>query len=115
MIMGPAVTRGTTRRLAPLLVLMLAAGLSACGPVPVDQAERSCLRNAELAQRPRGEIVLGVGAGGGGPRAIGRVDVEVSGDYLMGRDPNEVFNRCVLNRSGQLPVTPLASQPGWRG
>ena len=115
MIMGPAVMPGRAAgRFAPLLALMLAAGLSACGPVPVDQAERSCLRSAELAQRPRGEVALGIGVGGG-TRAMGRVDVEVSSDYLMGRDPSEVFNRCVVNQSGQLPTTPLDSQPGWRG
>ena len=44
--------------------LILPLGLAACGPVPVEQAERSCLRDAELAQRPRGEVAIGVGTGG---------------------------------------------------
>jgi hypothetical protein len=93
------------RRLALLLPLV------ACGPVPVAQAERSCLQDARLAQAPRGEISIGVGSGG--PHVGGQIDV--SSDFLLGRDPSEVFNRCVLRRSGQMPVTPLSGQPGWAG
>lgn len=96
---------------APLLV-----ALAACGPVPVEQAERACLRDAELAQRPRGSVTMGVGAGSGGwSGGFGRVELDVSSDYIMGRDPSAVFNRCVVNRSGQMPTRPLVDQPGWRG
>lgn len=104
------------RRAAYLTGLALVASLAACGPVPVDQAERSCLRDARLAQHPRGSVTMGVGGGdGGGLHTMGRVSVEVSDDYIMGRDPSEVFTRCVINRSGQMPTVPLESQPGWRG
>ena len=97
-----------------LALLPLAAALSACGPVPVDQAERSCLRDARLAERPRGHAVVGVGGGSGGSQGFGRVELEVSGDYLMRRDPSDVFARCVVARSGQAPTHPLDDQPGWR-
>lgn len=101
---------------APLLGLLpLVAALTACGPVPVDQAEQSCLRDARLAERPRGHAVMGVGGGSGGSHGFGRVELEVSSDYLMRRDPSDVFNRCVVARSGQVPARPLADQPGWRG
>lgn len=90
--------------------------VTACGPIPVDQAERVCLRDAELAQRPRGEVALGVGTGGGGRTSFrGSVDLQISSDYIMQRDPSDVFNRCVVNRSGQMPTRVLADQPGWRG
>ncbi|RMC32483.1 hypothetical protein [Paracoccus alkanivorans] len=96
--------------------LLLLPLLAACGPVPVDRAERSCLRDAELASRPRGEVAIGaIGGGGGGTRAAGRVELEISSDYILGRDPSDVFNRCVLRKSGQLPTRVLADQPGWRG
>lgn len=95
---------------APLL-----AGLAACGPVPVDQAEQSCLSNAESAIRPRGEVAVGAYGGNGGSDIGGRVQLEISSDYIMQRDPSDVFNRCVLSRSGQLPTRALADQPGWRG
>ena len=74
------------------------------------------MRSAELASRPRGEVAIGaIGGGGHGTRALGRVDLEISSDYVMGRDPSDVFNRCVSSKSGQLPTRPLANQPGWRG
>ncbi|WP_265500657.1 hypothetical protein [Paracoccus beibuensis] len=100
---------------ASLLGLMpLLAALTACGPVPVDQAERSCLRDARLAERPRGHAVMGVGGESGGTRGFGRIELEVRGDYLMRRDPSDVFARCVVARSGQAPTRPLADQPDWR-
>ncbi|MBC9246989.1 hypothetical protein H4P12_09720 [Paracoccus sp. 11-3] len=91
--------------------LPLLAVLASCGPVPLEQAERTCLRDADLAQRPRGSIAIGGGSGG----AFGRIEMEVSDDYLMRRDPSDVYNRCVLSRSGQMPTRPLDDQLGWRG
>ncbi|MBK4214873.1 hypothetical protein JJJ17_02925 [Paracoccus caeni] len=98
-----------------MLTMPLLLAVAACGPVPVDQAERICLRNAELAQRPRGEVIMGVAGGSGSTGAVGRVTLDISSDYLAGRDPSDVFNRCVVNRSGQMPTRVLADQPGWRG
>lgn len=98
-----------------LSLALLPLGLVACGPVPVAQAEQSCLRDARLAERPRGEVALGVGSGPHGTRSVGRVTLEVTSDYVMGRDPAKVFDRCVVNRSGQMPSRPLSDQPGWRG
>ena len=100
---------------APFRSVPLLAALAACAPIPVEQAERVCLRDAELAQAPRGEVALGVGSGGGGSRLGGSVDLEISSDYIMQRDPSDVFNRCVVNRSGQMPTRVVADQPGWRG
>lgn len=98
--------------LGPLLAV-----LSACGPVPVGQAEQTCLRDARLAERPRTNVSLGVGTGigGGGMRGFGSVSVDLSEDYLMGRDPSQVYDRCVERRSGQRPRRPLIEQPGWTG
>lgn len=104
------------RARAGLLVLSpLLAVLAACGPVPVGQAELTCLRDAELAVRPRTNVAVGIGAGSGGTRGFGSVSVEMSGDYLRGHDPAQVYDRCVRSRSGQPPRRPLAEQPGWTG
>lgn len=109
-------TRRRSRRGLTLAVaLVLPAVLVACGPVPVDQAERSCLRDARMARAPQTEVELGVGVGGGKPRSYGSVSFEVSGDYLMGRDPADVFASCVRRQSGQQPSVPLYDQPGWQG
>jgi hypothetical protein len=91
----------------PLLLL-----LAACGPIPVAEAERQCVERARLAEQPRGELAIGVGSGG--QREAG-LSVEVSGDFLAGRDPGAVFDSCVRGRSGQAPSRPLSAQPDWAG
>lgn len=79
------------RRALPLALVALSP-LAACGPIPVDQAER-----------PRGRVSLGVGSGG---RAAGMLDVTISSDFLLGRDPSQVYDACVKSRSGQFPTRP---------
>ncbi|WBU58263.1 hypothetical protein [Paracoccus sediminicola] len=100
-------------------LLALAAGslaLAACGPLPLADAERACLDDARAATGPRGEARVGVGTDGDGLDTFGRFEVSVSSDYIMGRDPAEVYNRCVQRRSGGVPPSrPLYDQPGWTG
>lgn len=97
---------------AALLILVSLSPLAACGPIPVDQAERMCVEQANQALRPRGRVGFGVGTGG---RAVGALDVTISSDFLLGRDPAQVFDSCVSARSGQFPTRPLDDQPGWVG
>ena len=96
-----------------LIILMIGVlGLAACGPVPVEQAERACLERARLAERPRGEVRIGANSNG----QVGtEVDLTISSDFLRGRDPSAVFNACVQQKSGQFPSRALYDQPGWRG
>lgn len=96
------------------LCLLPLMAMAACGPVTVDQAERSCLRDAELAERPRGSAAVGIGTGSGGTRSYGAISLEMSGAFIRGRDPADVFDQCVQRRSGQAPTRPLSQQPGWR-
>ena len=90
--------------------LTLAALVAACGPVPVEQAEAECFRQAQLASRPRGSVAFGFGSGGA--RYAG-AEVEISSDYLLGHDPSAVYQDCVMRRSGQAPRTPLYDRPDW--
>ncbi|SMO37087.1 hypothetical protein [Paracoccus laeviglucosivorans] len=94
-----------------VLVPALSLGLAACAPIPVERAQQVCLASARDATGPRTE--MGVGVGSHGARG-GYVQVGVSSDYIMGRDPSQVYQDCVLRRSGQLPTVPLYDQPGWR-
>ncbi|MDN5787758.1 hypothetical protein [Pseudorhodobacter sp.] len=94
-----------------LLLLPCLLILTACGPIPLAQAERQCAIRARDASGPHGEVAVGIGNG----KARSRVRVDLSADYLLGRDPEAVYNQCVLNASGQMPARPLAFQPGWRG
>jgi len=96
--------------LAPALL-----GLAACAPapvrIPVAEAEQVCMVRALDARAPRTRIGLGYGSGG---YRGGFVSVDLSSDQILGRDPAEIFDRCVLDRSGQRPTRPLYEQPGWR-
>ncbi|MCF8511149.1 MAG: hypothetical protein K9G43_06865 [Rhodobacteraceae bacterium] len=86
--------------------------LAACGPMPVDQAEKLCVEQANLASRPRGRIALGAGSGA---RPVGALDVTISSDFILGRDPAQVFETCVKARSGKFPIRMLDDQPDWVG
>ncbi len=99
-------------RPAPACTLALTVLAAACGPVPVEQAEANCLQRAELARRPQG--TLGFGIGSGGARFAG-VGIDISSDYLMGRDPAQVYAACVQAQSGQPPRVPLYDRPDWKG
>lgn len=92
------------------LVAFSLLGMAACAPVPVEQAERNCLASAREATGPQTEVGFGVGSHG---YRGGFVRVGVSSDYIMGRDPSQVFDDCVQRRSGKMPTRPLYEQPGW--
>jgi hypothetical protein len=88
------------------LLLIAGAGLlAACEPVPVDPeaAARDCERRAQAAQGPTGEITLGANSEDG---PFGGVAIGISGDYLAGRDPLAVYEECVVDRTGALPIRP---------
>ncbi len=93
-------------------LLASAVPLAACGPVTVQQAERQCFERARLTAGPRGEVGVGVDSNG---RVGTNIEVTVSSDYLAGRDPSDVFNSCVYQKSGQPPSRPLYSFPEWKG
>lgn len=94
-----------------LMALMTILLIAACGPIPVADAERQCLSRAYDASGPHGEVLVGVA--GGKPRS--RVTLDISTDYLAGRDPSAVYDQCVLRKSGQPPSRPLYSHPDWKG
>lgn len=94
------------------LALILPLAMMSCGPIPVQQAERQCLERARLAEQPRGSVGIGVGSGG---RTASNIEINVSSDFILGRDPSAVFDTCVMQKSGQAPTRSLMSFPEWRG
>ncbi|WP_022702471.1 hypothetical protein [Pseudorhodobacter ferrugineus] len=93
---------------APFAVLLLS---TACGPVSQAEAERQCFARAYNAAAPRGEVVVGVSNG----KPVGRLELGVSSDFLMGRDPSAVYDSCVFQKSGMPPSRPLYSRADWKG
>lgn len=91
----------------PALLLLVA-----CGPMSLKEAERQCFERARLAQQPRGEI--SVGASSDGQTAAG-LELNVSSDFLLGKDPSAVYESCVMSKAGEPPSIPLYARPDWRG
>lgn len=83
-------------------VLLLLA-LTACGPVPLVQAEAECRTRADAAAAPSGSVGVTFGSDGS---VETNLSVGVTTDYLNGRSPPEVYNQCVLARAGQPPARP---------
>ncbi|MEL6959239.1 MAG: hypothetical protein AAGL89_09850 [Pseudomonadota bacterium] len=86
------------------MALLFAVGLSACTPTPTtpEQAALECEERARAAQSPTGSVTVGTGSDGG----FGRVEIGVSADLLAGRDPVEVYEECVFDRTGAAPIRP---------
>lgn len=80
----------------PLLTLL------ACGPVSLPLAEEQCAERARLASGPRGEIAIGAGTGG----VHSEVSIGISTDFLQRKDPQAVYESCVLQRAQQMPQRP---------
>ncbi len=96
------------RAVLAVIAVTLAAS---CGPMTVERAERECFQRARLAASPRGQVAVGVGSGG---HARAGLSLSISSDYLQGRDPSEVYNSCVVQKSGQPPSRPLYTRPDWK-
>ncbi len=64
------------------------------------QAERECFERARLAQQPRGTLYVGTNTDGD---ALASADVQISSDFLLGRDPSAIYDTCVMSKSGQAP------------
>lgn len=77
--------------------------LVACGPISPERAADMCEERARAATGPTGEIGIGVGSGG----TRGSVEIGVTSDYIQGRDPYDVYDSCVRQKTGQGPIRPL--------
>ena len=89
-------------------VLLTLLALAACGPIPVEQAESICYNDARMATGPHGAVGFGVSSNGDTSAGL---SIGISSDYLLGRDPDQVYANCVYQRSGQMPTRPFSSLP----
>jgi hypothetical protein len=89
------------KRMLPAVMLTVAA----CAPVPVDPEEvaQRCEERARAAQGPTGSVTVGVNSRSG--PSVGAA-IGVTGDFLVGRDPMQVYVSCVMQQTGQPPIRP---------
>lgn len=92
-------------------VLLSALALAACGPVPVQVAERQCLAAVRPQAPIEGEGTLGVTSEGF------RSGLELTFNLGAGstRDPSAAFDACVHRKSGRMPTRPLYARTDWKG
>lgn len=76
------------------------------------EAERQCFERARLAKQPRGEVSVGATSDG---RRGAAIELEVTSDYLLGKDPSAVYETCVMSKTGEPPSRPLYMRPDWKG
>lgn len=79
------------------------AVVSACTPTPVTpaQAAERCEARARAAQGPTGDVTFGVNNRTG---ASTSASIGISSDFVRGLDPDAVFDRCVLEMTGESPI-----------
>ena len=88
-------------RKAPIFAIMC---LAACVPVSPEAAARQCEERARAAVGLTGEFSAGVTSTG---PDIGDWEIGITSDALQGRDPFEVYESCVREKTGQGPIRPL--------
>lgn len=76
-------------------------GAVSCGSVNPELAAQRCEARARAATGPTGEVKFGVNSNTG---AYSRAQIGVSSDFLLGRDPVQVYENCVLRKTGKLPI-----------
>lgn len=78
--------------------------MGACAvPLSPERAAEICEERARDAQGPTGSVTLGTNSRTGG---FGRVEIGVTSDFISGRDPIEVYEECVFDRTGAAPIRP---------
>lgn len=83
-----------------------ALGLSACsGTMSVKTAEERCAAESDLSDGFRGEVRAGVGSNG----PSGGLRLTVTDRVFNPQSPEDFYDTCVFQKSGQGPTRTLAS------
>ncbi len=98
----------TVRRASHISYAFVAAalGLAACAPISPERAAERCQERARGAEGPQAEVTVGINSRTGG---FASGSLGVSSDFLRGLDPVAVYESCVFNLTGELPVRPYVS------
>lgn len=82
--------------IAPVLAI-------ACTPISPERAADRCEERARAAQGPSGSVTVGTNSQSG---PFAGASVSISSDFVRGLDPVAVYDRCVYNLTGELPIRP---------
>lgn len=87
------------------LCIIPVLALAACDLPPPDPARvaDACEERARAAQGPTGQFTVGTNNRSGG---FANASVGITSDFLRGLDPVQVYERCVFERTGELPIRP---------
>ncbi len=90
-------------RVAHVVLASAVAVLSSCAaePVSVERAMAMCESQAREAAAPVKSLEIGANSDG---NVSTSVSIGLSAAYLAGRNPDEVFENCVIARSGEEPT-----------
>jgi len=91
------------RHLRILVLLCGASAVLACTPISPERAADKCEERARGAQAPEGEITVGANSNSGG---FVNGSISISSDFVQGRDPVAVYEACVFQMTGELPIRP---------
>ena len=86
-----------------VMIPLMVAGLAACTPISPERAADRCEERARAAQGPQVGVTVGANSNSG-PFASG--SISISSDAIMGKDPVAVYEECVINLTGELPIRP---------
>ena len=77
--------------------------VAGCGPVNPELAAQRCEERARAAQGPTGGVTIGTNSRTGGFVAA---EIGISSDFVQGVDPTVIYDRCVFEMTGALPIRP---------
>ncbi|SEW28535.1 hypothetical protein SAMN04488515_2026 [Cognatiyoonia koreensis] len=83
--------------------VLLSFAITACTPMSPERAADRCEERARGAQAPEAELTIGANSNSG-PFAEG--SISITSDFVQGRDPLAVYESCVFQLTGELPIRP---------
>lgn len=84
------------------LLLLAMAACSTTPPTP-EEAAVICEKRARAAQAPEVGMTIGASSSDG---PFASASIGLSADLLRGRDPMDVYESCVIELTGDMPIRP---------